>query len=984
MKKIMQIIFTGIFLTGIVMIYSGHVSAEEDPELQNQIIYEYNEGNGLPTGEANTVLQAGDGYIWIGSYGGLIRYDGTTFRNFSKEGKISSSSIRTLFEDSRGRLWIGTNDRGVYCYENRAFVHCEYTNEQDFLSVRAFAEDQQGNIYVGTTSGLASVSEYRLEAVEEDVCDTVVYSLAVDENNVLWASVEDGKALLFRDGKLMKTFEAEGMEASVYCVKAMRDGALYLGTSKNMVYRVEFRDTQYQKESFVLHKYETGDVATVNALAQDEQGNVWVAALNGAGYLDRDSEWHQVEGKKLAALTEVSFDYEGNAWFASNAYGVIHLVSGVFYNANNVAGISETAVNAVAAGDGRYYLGTDTGLIILDEKFHPLKNKLTRMLQGTRVRHVLCDREGNVWIGTYYEHGLVLYEPESGRITSFKEKDGMSNDQIRMILECRDGSIAVASQEGVSILRDHRVVRTYTEKDGISYPVILCLCEGEDGTLYAGSDGQGIYAIRDDKVTQYGFEEGLPAGVVLRMLPDENGEGIFVSAGNGLYYWDFKAFRELLNYEKSPGSVFDLYRNGEDLWLMQSNGVHVLNRERLLSGEETPVRLIGRAEGLTGALNANTWNTEVDGMFYLCTGNGFSVLDTKRSEPEQKKIRIALNCVKVDDEVHESPDLVEMDGNATRLTFEFAPLSYSGRKMAVRYRLRGFDKKAGSMTNEQPMSVSYTNLSGGDYEFFIEVLDTDVDTETVLSTYGAKLHKAYRLWEHPWFWVLLALAVLLAIVAVIWLTIHIKTVRLKQRQAEYRNIINQSLKTFANTIDAKDEYTNGHSLRVALYSWEIAKKLRLSEEEQERIYYIALLHDIGKIGIADEILNKPGKLTKGEREIIMSHPAIGGDILKDFTSLPGISEGARYHHERYDGNGYNEGLKGEEIPFFARIICVADSYDAMSSTRCYRKDLDPDTIKKELQKNAGTQFDPQIVAAMLELIEEGRVPVKNEKESRRL
>ena len=110
----------------------------------------------------------------------------------------------------------------------------------------------------------------------------------------------------------------------------------------------------------------------------------------------------------------------------------------------------------------------------------------------------------------------------------------------------------------------------------------------------------------------------------------------------------------------------------------------------------------------------------------------------------------------------------------------------------------------------------------------------------------------------------------------------------------------------------------------------------------------------------------------------MSHPAIGGDILKDFTSLPGISEGARYHHERYDGQGYNEGLKGEEIPFFARIICVADSYDAMSSARCYRKSLDKESIMEELKRCSGTQFDPAIVKIMLEMIEEGVVPIQTE------
>lgn len=974
MKRATSIICTIVFFLTLIFVDSNCVYAEEDSSLQNWIVYEYNETNGLPTGEANTVLQTKDGYVWIGSYGGLIRYDGTTFRNYSTEDAIPSSSIRALYEDGRGRLWVGTNDRGVYLYENQEFIHCEYENEQDFLSVRSFAEDSAGNLYVGTTSGLARIEDNRLFVVNDAACGMTVYSLAVDENDILWACIDDGIAMLLdNEGKLVYTFHSDVLEADLYCAGTARDGSLYLGTSENLIYRVEFSDKEYKEDSFILYKYRTGEVSTVNNIAQDEEGNIWVAALNGTGYLDRDYDWHPVSAKHVTAVNTVAFDYEGNIWLASTGYGVIHLVKGVYYHANDTAGISETAINTVAVCGSDYYLGTDTGLIILNQGFEPVENELTEMLKGVRIRDILHDSGGNVWIGTYYQYGLLLYEPEEERLTSFTQEEGLSNEQIRMILECSDGSIAVASQNGVSILKNHQVVKTYTEKDGLSYPIILCLCEGKDGTLYAGSDGQGFYAVKDDEVTHYGFDEGLSAGVVLRMLPDEEGRGIFISAGNGLYYWDFESFLEVTNYNRSPGSIFDMYINGGELWLMQSNGINVLDKEQLLSGEETPVKIIGVSSGLTGTLNANNWNVEENGLFYLCTDNGVSVLNMAQLEGEQKSVHVVMNRIEVDGTVYETPESIHVGGNATRLTFQFAALSYSGREISVRYRLKGFDEESHNITNTQPMSASYTNLSGGDYEFLVEVLAED--GESVLASRSVFVHKDYRLWEYTWFWVLAAVLGMVLVSFIIWLGIRLKTLRLKRRQAEYRNIINQSLNTFANTIDAKDKYTNGHSQRVAVYSRELARKLKMSKEEQERIYYIALMHDIGKIGIADEILNKPGKLTPEERKVIMSHPAIGGEILKDFTSLPGISEGARYHHERFDGKGYNEGLKGEEIPFFARIICVADSYDAMSSTRCYRKDLDEDTIVAELKNNAGTQFDPDIVAVMLELIAEGRVPV---------
>lgn len=220
-------------------------------------------------------------------------------------------------------------------------------------------------------------------------------------------------------------------------------------------------------------------------------------------------------------------------------------------------------------------------------------------------------------------------------------------------------------------------------------------------------------------------------------------------------------------------------------------------------------------------------------------------------------------------------------------------------------------------------------------------------------------------------WITLMLMCVLGCTVFCFLYIRMQMRRLEKQKREYQSIVNQSLETFAHAIDAKDGDTNGHSIRVATYSREIARRMNFSKEVQEKIYYMGMLHDIGKIGIPDSILKKPGKLTEEEMQIIRSHPTIGGEILKDFTAIEGISDGARYHHERYDGKGYNEGLKGKEIPLYARIICVADCYDTMSSRRVYKDHIDDEYILKELQECSGKQFDPQIVPYMIEMIKDG-------------
>ena len=176
------------------------------------------------------------------------------------------------------------------------------------------------------------------------------------------------------------------------------------------------------------------------------------------------------------------------------------------------------------------------------------------------------------------------------------------------------------------------------------------------------------------------------------------------------------------------------------------------------------------------------------------------------------------------------------------------------------------------------------------------------------------------------------------------------------------------IKALVKTIDAKDPYTNGHSVRVAEYSKMIAEQEYSDAQKIQNIHNIALLHDIGKIAIPDEIINKPGKLTDEEYSLIKAHTITGAQILSEISSYPDLINGAKYHHERYDGRGYPCGLKGEEIPEIAAIIGVADAYDAMTSNRSYRKMLPQDVVRNEISKGLGTQFHPKWGKIMLQLI----------------
>ena len=201
-----------------------------------------------------------------------------------------------------------------------------------------------------------------------------------------------------------------------------------------------------------------------------------------------------------------------------------------------------------------------------------------------------------------------------------------------------------------------------------------------------------------------------------------------------------------------------------------------------------------------------------------------------------------------------------------------------------------------------------------------------------------------------------------------------KSIKYQRMEYESRERLDQLntniIRALSYTIDAKDRYTSGHSQRVADYSLAIAKRMGKSEADQKIIYYAGLLHDVGKIRVSEEVINKSAKLTEEEFNQIRIHPVSGYHILKDIHEDIRIAYGAKYHHERYDGKGYPNALEGENIPEIARIIGVADAYDAMASNRSYRDALPQEIVRSEIEKGKGKQFDARIADIMLQMIDE--------------
>ncbi len=197
-----------------------------------------------------------------------------------------------------------------------------------------------------------------------------------------------------------------------------------------------------------------------------------------------------------------------------------------------------------------------------------------------------------------------------------------------------------------------------------------------------------------------------------------------------------------------------------------------------------------------------------------------------------------------------------------------------------------------------------------------------------------------------------------------------KTEEVEKKAKEIEGLSIHVVQTLAEAIDAKDAYTKGHSGRVANYSREIARRYGYEKKRQTEIFMMALLHDVGKIGVPDAVINKPGRLTDEEFAMIKGHPGMGSRILEKIQEMPNLMTGAHWHHEHFDGSGYPDGLSGNDIPEEARIIAVADAYDAMTSRRSYRDVLEQSVVRGEIEKGKGTQFDPVFADIMLRMIDD--------------
>ncbi len=685
------------------------------------------------------------------------------------------------------------------------------------------------------------------------------------------------------------------------------------------------------------------------------------------------------------SIDHAMVDYEGNLWFTSSRQGVMKIVPNQFLDLYDCYGLDPAVVNSTCRLRDALYIGTDTGLTVLGDRSVvteiPLESAQTasgkelaakdliKMLADVRVRSIVRDGRGDLWISTYGDYGLIHYDGKS--VTCITEDDGMPSDRVRTAVQLSDGSMGVACTGGVAIIKENKVTRVYGEEDGIENLEILTLVEAKNGDLLLGSDGDGIYVVGKDGTKHIDVSAGLSSDVVMRIKHDVSRDITWLVTSNSIAYMDADYHVTTVRNFPYPNN-FDLYENSlNEMWVLASNGIYVVSVDELLANDKIDPVFYGFQNGLSCISTANSYSelTE-DGDLYLAGSTGVVRVNIEKPFENVSDIKMAVPFVEADGKLIYPDDkgCITVPAHTSRLTVHPFVYAYSLLDPQVSFSLKGFEQDAVTMRASSLAPVDYTNLGGGTYTFAMSLHDAMGHGNQDLSV---TIRKELALTEQVWFYiVLLILAIAIAVlISRAWLRHRMR--RLLKKQEEDHLYIREMSEAFARIIDMKDAYTSGHSSRVAYYTKILTRELGYDDDTAERYYNIALLHDIGKIGVPVEVLNKPGRLTDEEFEAIKSHTTLGHDALKGISIMPELATGAWAHHERPDGKGYPQGLNEGEIPRVAQIIAVADTFDAMYSDRPYRKRMNFERAVSIIKEVRGTQLTEDVVDAFLRLVKKG-------------
>lgn len=727
----------------------------------------YDAKNGLTTSEANYILGAEDGYIWIGGYSGIIRYDGSSFFRFTNTEGLTSG--RGLFEDSKKRIWVGTNDNGVvYFNPYREAVHLTTEEGLPSSSIRTFAEDEAGNVFIGTTEGIAYVdtNENLCRLDDDRINSERILRMDSGKDGTIYGYTKTGAIFSINACQLSSYYAGDSLgdiEISNIYADSTNDGKVYIGTKSDKLYYGNYGDK--------LEDMKEISVAPLNTIKwiMSACDRIWVASESAFGYVDEDESFHVIDNTPInSGIEMMTADYQGNIWIASSRQGVMKLVSNNFTNVTAEAGIEDLVVNSTCLYNDSLYIGTNEGLIYLKDKTTVEETALTEYVGKAKVRDVAKDSNNNLWISTFTNGLGVVCQKADGTIINFTKADGMPSNEVRCTDEAKDGTIVAATNGGMAVIKDFKVVGSIDKSSGIKNTVFLDLQTGQEGEVYIATDGDGIYVVKGDYITKLGKRDGLTSDVINRIKWDEKRELYWIVTSNSIEYMKDGVITHVSTfpYNNNDNIFFD---NNDGLWVLASNGIYVVKVEEMLNNEVQDYRLLTLANGLTSMPILSEYSAiDDDGNLYIAGMTGVSLVNINDYQSGNVRIKTGVTKISCDD----VPLKPELDGTYIipasngRVQINPAVLDYSMTNPLVRVFLENSADPGFTIHRESMSTLEFTGMRYGNYTLHIQILDE--------STSEVLIDDTYKLVKQPMFFertlVRVVLLILLAVFAgfVVW------------------------------------------------------------------------------------------------------------------------------------------------------------------------------------------------------------------------
>lgn len=720
--------------------------------------------NGLPQDTIWSIVQTRDGYLWLGTEGGLVRFDGVRFMVFDKENtpEIKSSSIYALLEDREGSLWIGTSSGGLSRLKDGKFS--SYTTKDGLSSdiVECLYGDRDGSLWIGTSAGLNHLRDGRVTSytTKNGLSNDIVRSLYQDREGSLWIGTSGGGLNRLKDGKFTAYTTKDGLSNGIVnSILQDREGLLWIGTADGGLNRLK-------DGKFTVYTTKEGlSNVNVRALYQDLQGSLWIGTWGGG--LDRfqDGKFAAYTTKDgLSADQVLSFyeDHEGSLWIGTGS-GLNRFQNGKFTTYSSKEGLSnEIVMSLYQDQEGALLIGTVGGGLysLKNGRFAAYTNQ--EGLSNDTVNSIFQDVDGILWIGT---DGGGVKRLMHGRITVYTTKEGLSNDIVNSIYQDREGSLWIGTSNGLNRFKDGKFT-VYTTKEGLSNNIVWYLYQDKEGSLWIGTRGGGLNRFRSGRFTAYTNKNGLSNDYVTALYQDGEGSLWIGTDGGGL---DRFKDGKLTSYTTREGlfddKVFVILEDSKGhLWMSCNKGIFLVSKKELDdldAGKAKRIHSIsfGKADGMKsqecqGGSQPAGWKT-ADGKLFFATVKGVAAID-----PEHIKVNEGLPPVIVEYMVgggiplwasvalagfrrpaFGSSGRLEIPPGSNKFEFQYTALSFLvPEKVLFKYKLEGFDNDWVDAGTRR--TAYYTNIPPGNYTFRVKACNND----GVWNEEGAAF--AFRLMPH--------------------------------------------------------------------------------------------------------------------------------------------------------------------------------------------------------------------------------------------